>query len=391
MILQHIHVGAGVKRLQALYNLIMLSARRIQWGLVASLIFLAVLSKLRFNGLILNFDYGIYQPDGSHYTYRTLTFLGVDSNLAAKEVVDWYRIHGIKNNSFDVNLLSPENKQVWGLVAPRILYSLLSIPFVYILGIAGMMVIPILSFIVLIWAIFRLSEIYNQQYMGILLVIGLTTSPTVLRWMIANITDSLLTGLFSIAMLLFLRDSSGKAWYFSLASLILLTSSTRFSLPIWIAISLVYLISGRRKCAVFILLTSIIAFIPTYLFMPSNAILPANVEFSGFQKSIQLFFSFFKVGFIETAQLAALDRILLSILTFALIASLLNFRQFPSQVFLAVLMSVWLIGAINGTLGVNFRYQLPIIPFTCWTIISNLSQFTCWNSWRRVNVISKKT
>jgi hypothetical protein len=367
------------------------SSRRVQWGLVASLIFLAVLSRLRFNGLILNFDYGIYQPDGSHYTYRTLTFLGVDSNLAAQRVVDWYRIHGIKNDSFDVNLLSPENKEVWGLVAPRILYSLLSIPFVYVFGIAGMMAIPILSFMVLIWAIFRLSEIKNQQGIGILLVIGLTTSPTVLRWMVANITDSLLAGLFGIAVLLFLRNSSGKAWYFSLVSLILLTSSTRFTLPIWIAISLVYLINGRRNCAIVIFLTSTIAFIPTYLFMPSNAILPANVDTSGFQKSVQLFFSFFNVGFIEIAQLAALDRILLVIVALALIASLLNFRQLPSQMYLAVLMSVWLIGAINGTLGVNFRYQLPLIPFACWTIISNLTQFTPWSGRRRVNVIGKET
>ena len=369
----------------------MLKPRLFQWGLVASLTTLAILSRLKFNGLVLDFDYGIYQPDGSHYAYRTLTFLGVDANLAATRIVDWYQIHGIKNNSFDASLLSPENTETWGLVAPRVLYSVLSMPFMHFLGIPGMLVIPILSFITLIFAIFKVSELNKKQGLGLLLVIGLTTSPTVLRWMIANITDSLLTGLFAIVILVLANNPSRKVWYLSIGPLILLTSSTRFCLPIWFAIGIFYLINKMRNQSIFIALVSSCAFIPTYLYMPSNAVLPANVDSSGLQKSVQLLFSFFKVGFIEVAQLAALDRILLIILVVALLMSLMNLNQMSSQIFMLILFSVWFIGAINGTLGVNFRYQLPILAFACWAILSNLSQFPDWDVWRRINVVGKKT
>jgi hypothetical protein len=374
-----------------LYNLDVLNSRVFQWGLVASLTILAILSRLKFNGLILDFDYGIYQPDGSHYAYRTLTFLGIDANLAANRIVDWYQIHGIKNNLFDVNLLSPENTGTWGLVAPRVLYSILSMPFVHFLGIPGMMVVPILSFITLIFAIFKVSELHKKQGVGLLLLIGLTTSPTVLRWMIANITDSLLTGLFAIVALILATNPSRKVWYLSIGTLILLTSSTRFCLPIWFAIGIFYLINKKRNQSIFIALVSSSAFIPTYLYMPSNAVLPANVDSSGIEKVIQLLFSFFKVGFIEVAQLAALDRALLIILVVALLLSLMNLNQMSSQIFILIIFSVWFIGAINGTLGVNFRYQLPVLAFACWAIIANLGQFPNWSVRRRINIVGKKT
>lgn len=369
----------------------MLNSRVYQWGLVGSLTILAILGRLNFNGLILDFDYGIYQPDGSHYAYRTLTFLGADANLAANRIVDWYQIHGIKNNLFDASLLSPENTATWGLVAPRVLYSILSIPFVHFLGIPGMLVIPILSFITLIFGIFKVSELHKKKGVGLLLVIGITTSPTVLRWMIANITDSLLTGLFAIVVLVLATNPSRKVWYLSIGTLILLTSSTRFCLPIWFAIGIFYLVNKMRNQSIFIALVSSCAFIPTYLYMPSNAVLPANADSSGIQKALQLLISFFKVGFIEVAQLAALDRALLAILVVALFLSLMNLSQMSSQIFILTLSSVWFIGAINGTLGVNFRYQLPVLAFTCWTIISNSVQFPDWDVRRRINIVGKKT
>jgi hypothetical protein len=367
-----------------------LTSRRIQWSLVATLTILAILSKLTFNGLILGFDYGIYQPDGSHYAYRTLTFLGVDANLAANRIVDWYEIHGIKNNLFDASLMSPENSGVWGVVAPRVLYSILSMPFVYLFGITGMMVIPTLSFVTLIFAIFRISEIHDRRGIGLLLIIGLTTSPTVLRWMVANITDSLLAGLFGVVTLVLAANLSRKAWYLSIGILILLTSNTRFCLPIWIAISIFYFMNKMRKRGIAISLCSIFASIPTFLFMPSNAVLPAHVDSSEIQKVAQLVISFLKVGFIEVAQLAALDRPLLVILLIALWLSLTNTKQMSSQLFISILFSVWLIGAINGTLGVNFRYQLPILAFACWAIISNLTHSPYWEGVRGINSIGKK-
>ena len=365
--------------------------RQLQWGLVLFITVTAIVSRLRFNGLILDFDYGIYQPDGSHYAYRTLTFLGVDSNAAAERVVSWYQIHGIKNNVFSPSFLTPENTETWGLVAPRVLYSLLSVPFVYLFGLPGMLAIPIASFAILIFCVFRMSELLNKTAIGFLLVLVLSTSPTVLRWMIANITDSLLAALFAMVPLLLISKISTRYWYVLITTLIVLTSITRFSLPIWISIATVLWIQRMRLQSFWVFALSMVLFLPAFLYMPSNAVLPANAEAGVFTKVLLLVRSFFEVGFIEVAQLGAIDRILLVAMAVAMAVALRHPREESSIYFLAVLVSVWFIGAINGTLGVNFRYQLPVLGFACWVILSNSRQFTDWFSRRRINVVGKET
>jgi hypothetical protein len=76
-----------------------------------------------------------------------------------------------------------------------------------------------------------------------------------------------------------------------------------------------------------------------------------------------------------------------------IIAAVISLR-FPKEVaskyYLAVLLAVWFIGAINGTVGVNFRYQLPVLAFACWVIFSNSTNFTDWLGGRRVNIERKK-
>ena len=353
-------------------------SRQLQWGLVLLIALISAISRLKFNGLILNFDYGIYQPDGSHYAYRTLTFLGVDSNAAAERVVNWYQIHGIKNNIFPPSFLMPENTATWGVTAPRVLYSMLSVPFVYLMGLSGMLVIPVLSFVLLVFCVFRLSEIYKKPWVGFLLVLILCTSPTVLRWMIANITDSLVTGLFGVVVLILTREVSQRTWILSICTLVVLTSLTRFCLPIWIAIALVLWRERKRVESVWVIIVSAVSFLPTFLYMPSNVILPADGEVSGLVKLFLLVKSFFKVGFYEIAQLAALDRTLLLTIIVAIAISIRYFRESASQFFLAVCIAVWFIGAINGTIGVNFRYQLPVLVFACWVILSSSTKVTDW-------------
>ncbi len=358
--------------------------RQVQWGLVLVIALVSVVSRLKFNGLILEFDYGIYQPDGSHYAYRTLTFLGVDSNAAAERVVNWYQIHGIKNNVFDADFLKPESAGTWGVTAPRILYSALSIPFVYLVGLPGMLAIPIFSFILLVFCVYRFSEIFGKPWIGFILVTVLCTSPTVLRWMIANITDSLLAGLFGIVALILASKISDRVWVFSIFSLIVLTSITRFCTPIWIAIAAVLWMNQKRARSVGVASVSVLSSLPIILYMPSDVVLPADVEASKMVEFFLLIKSFFKVGFFEVVQLAALDRALLLTLLIALLVSLRYPKEISSRYFLAVLLAVWLIGAINGTVGVNFRYQLPVLGFACWVIVSNPSRLTDWFNARKV-------
>lgn len=365
--------------------------RQVQWGLVLLIALVSAISRLKFNGLILDFDYGIYQPDGSHYAYRALTFLGVDSNAAAERVVSWYQINGVKNNVFEPSFLTPENKEIWGLVAPRVLYPFLSIPFVFLIGLPGMLVVPIFSFLLLVSCIFRLSEIYVKPWFGFLLVLVLCTSPTVMRWMIANITDSLLAGLFAIVALILTNNISQKTWFLLIFFLIVMTSLTRFCTPIWLAIVAVLWIDRKRTKSIWVFLVSLASSLPIFLYMPDNAVSLADAELQGFSKLLLLVKSYFEVGFFEVAQLAALDRGLLILLAVATMLAFKYPKEVSSRYFLAVLLAVWTIGAINGTSGVNFRYQLPVLAFACWVILSKSEQLADWFGRGRINIKREKT
>jgi hypothetical protein len=352
---------------------------------------LAVAGRFWSNGIAYGLDYGIFQPDGAHYTYRTLVFLGSSPIESSIKVAEWYQANGFKNNFFDPSLLRPESTGTWGLVAPRVLYSFLSMPFVLILGINGMLVIPILSFLTLLLVAQYFSQKIIGAFLGIIVVLSLSTSPTILRWMVANLTDGLLAALFGLVAILLYKHGECQLWKTKILTLILLTSATRFSLPIWIGIALILLINSKSRASLFVFISSTLASVPTFLYMPDDALLPGNQTSSLFDKLMPLFISYFKIAFWELSQLAVLDRALLMLLLVTTFLSIAFLKQISSQYFLSVLLSVWTIGAINGTVGVNFRYQLPLIGFMCWALATGLREFRNSNFWRHLHIISGKT
>jgi hypothetical protein len=98
-----------------------------------------------------------------------------------------------------------------------------------------------------------------------------------------------------------------------------------------------------------------------------------------------------KILFIEIAQLAAMDRSLLLILCLALIAAIINRKAIPSKYFFAILIAGWFIGSLNGVLGVNFRYQLPVIPFALWVILETFKISRDGKFRYRLDVVTQKT
>ncbi len=342
--------------------------RQLPYFLLLLLWVFALAGRFWANGIAFNLDFGIYQPDGAHYAYRALTFLGQSSDQAATQVVDWYRNYGFKNNTFTPYDLQPQNTGTWAIVSPRILYPLLSVPFVALLGIKGMLVIPAIALLVVIWASFLLGKKYVSTGFGLLLAFGLSISPTILRWVPANLTDGLLYAIFAITTLVLVKNKNDRKTFLALAVLVISSSLTRFCFPVWAAIAFVLMFNRQRRLGVFTFAFALACFMPTLLSAPDSALLP-NSERTGLLSTISgLAISFVKVGFIEIAQLAVLDRGLLLLLLLATLLSVFYLREVASKYFLGVLLAVWFIGAINGTLGVNFRYQLPLLPFAVWVI-----------------------
>ena len=93
------------------------------WLYLSTLILftITVLSRLLFNGMIFDFDYHLYQPDGAVYTYMALKFAGMSHIEAAREVIAWYSIHAEPGTSLGLDFFSPEtNPGVWSLGSTRV-------------------------------------------------------------------------------------------------------------------------------------------------------------------------------------------------------------------------------------------------------------------------------
>jgi hypothetical protein len=191
--------------------------------------------------------------------------------------------------------------------------------------------------------------------------------------MILNCTDSLLTAIYALvpfAIVMF--EKNKKKGFFFLGVLIALTSATRFTLPIWLAIfGVLYLRKIHRRELILLIGLSSIAAVPALIAQSSTALLPGETEASLISKTLQLPISFVRVISIDVLQFGVLDRILLAILVLAVIQSFRLWGGLSSSLFLGVFIAAYFIGAINGTLGVNFRYQLPVLIFSCWIIIDS--------------------
>jgi predicted membrane protein len=120
------------------------------------------------------------------------------------------------------------------------------------------------------------------------------------------------------------------------------------------------------------------ASLPAVLLQPGgdSALLPERNGQGLLNKLLYLPISFIKVAFIEAAQLAVLDRLLLLLLLVGIFFAFRNIRKEESLFFVAIALAVWAIGALNGVMGVNFRYQLPILPYLAWVLLKNLPELS---------------
>jgi hypothetical protein len=337
----------------------------------------AILTKVFQNGLSFGLDYGVFQPDGAHYYFRTLTFLTQSDLSAAQTVAAWYQEHGVKLKMIDPITLLPEYNSVWYLSAPRILYPILSIPFVHLFGAYGMLIIPSLSLLGIFLIINWISLKYRMPMIGILLNFVLAASITVGRWFFSNITDGLLAFLIGLYALLIVRrkDFSPLKFYSFLIVLVALSSATRFSFPIWFFLGLASVIYKNYREAFVLWFSSILGLIPLLFLGVGSAVLPAENGSSWILKLAHIPVQSGKVLFFELAQHIILDKILLVFLLMGC-WSAWKVRGTPSGLnATAVLLGVLVIGSINGTVGVNFRYHLPVIVFFAVAIFEYLKRY----------------
>ena len=331
------------------------------------------IAKYKYNGLVIGLDYGLYHPDGTLYSMRALDWAGYSESQSANIVSTWYNAHAFKfNHTQPIDLYYGVHPK-WPEYYPRVLYPFLSIPFVKIFGIPGMLIIPALSLLTILFVVLYVGIKRNQIFFALLLITLVSGSTTVTRWMMANTTDALLAGIFSLIVFCLLNNISSFAWFLGMSSLVLFTGLTRMSFLFWLGIAIVLFLNRAFLRSLYMIIVSFIVFIPTLLSNANNSFLPVEGSRSQIERLILLPKYFLKITCYEFAQLFILDRILFVIIVIALYFALKERKRIYNQYYLVLLIMGLLTGALNGTVGVNFRYQLPVIVFACWRLIENIN------------------
>jgi hypothetical protein len=333
---------------------------------------ITVASRFAYNGLVFGFDYGLFHPDGSLYAFKTLTLMGLSQQEAGFQVANWYAEHAFKLNSIDPVSLFFDNNPQWVIYGTRLAYPVMSIPFVAVLGMNGLLAVPALSYLILFIGILLLGHHYNRVNLALVIVFIFSISTTVGRWMLINSTDSLLVALTTILTYICVRKIDNRFWIPIALMIVVLGSLTRFSLFLWLGFAFVLLTKKEWARASVISLTAMICFAPTLFLDFQAAVLPNEAESSLFMKALKLPLSMTKMAFYDIAQLAVLDRILLLTLSVGILIAVKNFRSLSGRTFLATLFMLWCTAGLNGTPGVNFRYELPILSLLAWVIIENI-------------------
>ena len=345
--------------------------RAFPYLLILSIWLIALVTKLHTHGLVYGLDYGLFHPDGTLYTFRSLTWLGKSQAEAGLEISNWYSSYASKRTEFSPSSLYFENNPGWAIYSLRYLYPFLSLPFVALIGVPGMLVVPALSMLILMFCIYEIAKHFRIGNFGILLVIFLSASITVNRWMFINTADPLLTALVSVALVVYIKRDHLIHWQKMLYLLVFLSSMTRFALFLWVAFGLVLFVKKERIVASIVALIAFLTFLPTLFVDFAPSVLANKSDLPILGKVLAFPISLFRVAFFEIAQLVVLDRLLIFFLFCVTIVALSRWRSESSFFFFAVLISLWFTGAINGVIGVNFRYQLPLIPFAIWVFAEN--------------------
>jgi hypothetical protein len=315
----------------------------------------------------------LYHPDGALYSIRAFDWSGFSELQSAKIVSDWYNVHAYKFNFTTPSDLYYANHPLYREYSTRILYPLLSVPFIKLLGMPGMLIIPALSLLILMFIVAKIGLALQKPLSTLIVTFLFSSSNTVLRWMLANTTDALLAGIYSLVAFMLFKKMSDSGWYVLIGFLVVLSGITRINLLFWLAIGLVLFIYDSKFKGTYVMFSSILVVIPTLLTHSGNSFLAVEGNKPFLEKLFLYPFYLIKVTFYEFAQLFVLDKILFFMCVLSIYFSIKNFGKLSSKYLLIMFTAGLLMGALNGNVGVNFRYQLPVLVFICWSLIDNAS------------------
>jgi hypothetical protein len=327
--------------------------------------FAAVVSRLIKNGEAYGLNYNLFQPDGALYHAYTLHLQGYSWEESARLVNAFFREQ--IGTSYLGQTITPT---VQNVIFTRPLLSLMSLPFVFLFGQHGMLAVPIISYLVIGLVLFKIGEKVGKPYVAVFLFFALSLSSTVNRWMISDLTDALLVALIAIIYLLIFNGNL-KALLILIVMLALLT---RPSGPLLVALLLPFALAFRKISLYFAILLSAFGTLVLAFISPEAAGTQTTGEYTVYQRIQDFAVHAVKVFVVEFGQLFVMDRVLFVFVVASLLTAVLTLRSTYSQSFLALVIVCFAVGAWNGALGVNFRYQLPLVFAGAFVILMHFDE-----------------
>ena len=380
-----------------------------QWAVVLLLVFawaLAVCSRILWNGDVYGLDYRLFHPDGVCYGAMAFDFAGQGTS-GRSELAAAYADQGTPIGALGPDMSDP-NVCPSG-VRPRVLYPLMSAPFVNLFGYYGLLVVPALSWLaaVLIPAVLLLRRgmLLAPAIAGILVF----ASTSVGRWSVANLIDALLMGLMAFSLLVLpIFERQPQWWRVGIfAIIVVLGSLTKQSWPIWIAVVITpwvayalanrpdgmksacgrgnpwtwfagigtatAIISWRSLDAILGKQNSAWALSQLQTVLHGSEVVGSEVvgsEVVGSGITSEMLRAVWSITdqsasalIIEIGQLVVLDKALLIAIGLAFFGVWKHRRWSASYAFLGVLFVVMALSALNTTQGINFRFALAVVPW----------------------------
>jgi hypothetical protein len=192
--------------------------------------------------------------------------------------------------------------------------------------------------------------------------------------MFINTTDSLFTFLAALSTYLLMKWNPSKGVFVLQFSILALMIATRVSL--FYAIPLIVILYFKsRKQALILSILAIGSFIPLLLTNIQGSIAITSTKGGLVVKILSFISNSMKLLTVELGQLVVFDKVLLALLVLGIVFSIRNLRNVSSKFFLLSTSSSYLMSLLNGTLGVNFRFQLPIIAALVWVLLENSPRY----------------
>jgi hypothetical protein len=311
-----------------------------------------------------------YFPDSGHYLGMALWFSGMPQQEALQVALERHIANGYQPNTTIAELFD------WGLVKPRVVLPLLSVPFIWIFGPNGLAVTTGLITFILTFATYKFLARHYGRTASVVVSLLVLSSMFIMLFNLGMLTESLsaLWGLLTVAMAYrFQRDRRWR-WIIGMAVITVLSGFTRqATLIVAGAFFVAWLLSLRSRerrrdwalPALAVVGTSLIVqVLQTLLFPFSQAdqymrMTGTDTIWGAIAATPALIVSLLRH---ELGNYFAFDQVLVVFLVLCAISMVLFWRRTETHLLLGALAGIALYSITNGN-PTNFRYALPGLIF----------------------------